>query len=55
MDYSKNTNAKTATGNPRFDGLNQIGAPKAKPALSAEKAALLAKMKAAFEAKKKVK
>jgi len=52
MDYSKATNAKSATGNPRFDVQKRHGAPKAKLAQSTEKAALLARMKAAYEAKK---
>ena len=52
MDYSKSTNAKSPTGNPRFDAqnLHRTGKPKQDPAT--DKAALLARMKAAFDAKK---
>lgn len=53
MDYSKTTKAKTPTGNPRFDAQNLHRTGKAKPTEAPEKAALLARMKAAFEAKQK--
>ncbi len=52
MDYSKTTKAKTPTGNPRFDAQNLHRTGKARPAETDDKATLLARMKAAFAAKK---
>lgn len=52
MDYSKTTKAKTPTGNPRFDAQNLHRTGKAKQNLAADKSDLLARMKAAFAAKK---
>ncbi len=52
MDYSKNTKAKTPTGNPRFDAQNLHRTGKAKQDQSDDKTALLARMKAAYAAKK---
>jgi hypothetical protein len=50
MDYSKSGNAKNPKGEPRFGGHGKPGTVDDKQA--AEKAALLARLKAAAEAKK---
>ena len=52
MDYAKSGNAKSRKGEPRFDVKNQRGGVKDADAKAAEKAALLARLKAAAEAKK---
>ena len=52
MDYSKSGNPKNAKDSHRALDLNRHGAPK-KGAEADKKAALLARMKAAAEAKKK--
>ncbi len=51
MDYSKSGNAKGAKGRPAFDGQNRYGAPKEAHGKTPDKAALLARMKAAAEKK----
>lgn len=51
MDYSKSGNAKFGKGTPRYDAQNLKGAPKDKHGAQ-DKAALLARLKAAAEAKK---
>lgn len=52
MDYSKSGNAKGAKGRPAFDGQNRFGAPKQPHGKTPDKEALLARLKAAAEAKK---
>lgn len=52
MDYSKTRNAKSGKGTPHFDAQNLRGAPKDKHGKTPDKATLLARMKAAAEAKK---
>ena len=52
MDYSKSGNAANPKGNPRFDAQNPRGAPKDKHGQTPDKATLLARLKAAAEAKK---
>ncbi len=52
MDYSKSGNAKNPKGEPRFAAQNPRGAPKDKHGQTADKAALLARLKAAAELKK---
>jgi hypothetical protein len=51
MDYAKSGNAKFGKGTPRFDAQNKHGAPKDKHGQT-DKAALVARLKAAAEAKK---
>lgn len=53
MDYSKSGNAKGAKGRPAYDAQALRGAPKAQHGQTPDKAALLARLKAAAEAKKK--
>ena len=53
MDYSKSGNAKFGKGTPSFDAQNRKGAPKDPHGKTPDKDALLARMKAAAEAKKK--
>ena len=53
MDYAKSGNAKNGKSTPRFDAQNQHGAPKDPHGKTPDKAALLARLKAAAEAKKK--
>lgn len=53
MDYSKSGNPKSAKDSHHALDLNRHGAPKTKGAEADKKAALLARMKAAAEAKKK--
>lgn len=52
MDYAKSGNAKFGKGTPRFDAQNKHGAPKDKHGQTADKETLLARLKAAAEAKK---
>lgn len=52
MDYSKSGNPKSAKDNHHALDQPRRGAPKAKTAEAEKKAALLARMKAAAEAKK---
>ena len=52
MDYAKSGNAKNPKGTPRFDAQNLHGAPKDKHGNTPDKAALLARLKAAAAAKK---
>ena len=52
MDYAKSGNAKAAKGEPRFAAQNKRGAPKPAQGQHEDKAALLARLKAAAEAKK---
>ncbi|MEO8241739.1 MAG: hypothetical protein ABI832_05460 [bacterium] len=52
MDYSKSGNAANPKGKPRFDAQNPRGAPKDKHGVTPDKATLLARLKAAAEAKK---
>lgn len=53
MDYSKSGNPKNAKDSHHALDLPRRGAPKGKSAAEEKKAALLARMKAAAEAKKK--
>jgi hypothetical protein len=55
MDYAKSGNPKGPKNAPRFDASSKHGhgAPTQKPGLNADKAAFLARIKAAAEAKKK--
>ncbi len=53
MDYSKSGNPKSARDSHHAQDLPRHGAPKAKAAETARKEALLARMKAAAEARKK--
>lgn len=53
MDYSKSGNAKSAKDSHHPLDVPRRGAPKAKETEADRKAALLARMKAAAEAKKK--
>jgi hypothetical protein len=53
MDYAKSGNAKNPKGSPRYDAQNLRGAPKTPHGQAPDKAALLARLKAAAEAKKK--
>lgn len=54
MDYGKSGNPKSAKGTPKFDAHSKhgTGAPQ-KPGLNADKAAFLARIKAAAEKNKK--
>ena len=52
MDYAKSGNAKFGKGTPHFDAQARQGAPKAKLGTTPDKAALLARLKAAAGAKK---
>lgn len=52
MDYSKSGNAKAGKGTPKFDGQNRHGAPKAAHGKTPGKDELLARLKAAAEARK---
>ena len=53
MDYSKSGNTKFGKGTPSFDAQNRKGAPKDKHGKTHDKDALLARLKAAAEAKRK--
>ena len=55
MDYGKSGNPKNAKGTPKFDAHSKhgTGAPASKPGLNADKAAFLARIKAAAEKNKK--
>ncbi|MBE0554933.1 MAG: hypothetical protein IH625_14700 [Rhodobacteraceae bacterium] len=53
MDYGKSGNPKSAKDSHHALDVPRRGAPKAKPTEAEKKAALLARMKAAAEAKKK--
>ncbi len=53
MDYSKSGNPKSAKDSHHAQDLSRHGAPKAKSGEPDRKAALLARMKAAAEARKK--
>jgi hypothetical protein len=55
MDYGKSGNAKTGKGTPRFSATAKGGAPKPEGDKAADKAALLARMKAAAAARKAAK
>lgn len=52
MDYSKSGNAKGAKGTPKYDAQNRHGAPKQPHGKTPGKEELLARMKAAAQAKK---
>lgn len=53
MDYSKSGNPGAAKGAPKFDGQDRHGPPKHAHGKPTDKAALLARMKAAAEARAK--
>lgn len=52
MDYAKSGNAKSPKGEPRYNDQNLRGAPKNPHGQTPDKATLLARLKAAAEAKK---
>lgn len=52
MDYSKSGTAKGAKGTPKYDAQNRYGAPKQSHGKTPGKEELLARMKAAAQAKK---
>ena len=52
MDYSKSGNAKSPKGRPAYDAQSLRGAPKQPHGKTPDKEALLARLKAAAEAKK---
>lgn len=57
MDYGKSGNPKATQGAPKFDAHSKHaqGAPKQRPGMNSDKAAFLARIKAAAEAAKKPK